>query len=629
MNRALLLLAMAGAVVTAGAQTIVTPVIVHKDGEASAVGYTGSEKDILVDGAANQVVGWLTFQTDSIDMSGIDRGELVLYVKAVESPGVMRVHALDSAVDNPEIHMTLADINYAVTATDSVSLASADIETIIRLDITSLLTGAAFHGVALTSDDGLRASFDAKEGRLQPHLLLTHTAANTAHKWHAGNLVPSTKLGGDGDMYLLTTSGDVYQKSGVTWNLVANIQGAPGAGFNWLGTWGSTVSYAANDAVFYLGSSYIASGPSIGDVPTDGSPWTMLVQAGTPGTSSWTDGTDIVTTTKNVGINVTAPSERLEVGGNMKVTGDLEVGGEIRGAIDISQLSGPAVQQYSPSFPAIMYNTTQLQVEFYGAADTAVVVYGPGIVIDRIVGYLDGHRLDHSGLSSEHDFVVELYPSEAPILRAYFDAYAASPRTTQLRGMSLVTHWLWGEEFYRWNFFEFKPLSYTDVPHGNRTRFTFRQSRPSNNIWECQLGGFGDFGYLGQALSLNYPTETQAVEIGGVIASFCPEIVIDTVALTVTFTHYAYESNDALYNWTRLVVAQGTETGHRKNMSIIDLAPITGSSPPEYGNTGCYEAGRKNYFECFPIEYQMIGGYRMPEKLRERVVLAYCWREDG
>lgn len=53
-------------------QSIMTPVFVHKDGEASASGYTGSEKDIYVDGDALQVVGWITFQTEGIDSSAVN-----------------------------------------------------------------------------------------------------------------------------------------------------------------------------------------------------------------------------------------------------------------------------------------------------------------------------------------------------------------------------------------------------------------------------------------------------------------------------------------------------------------------------------------------------------------------------
>ncbi len=54
---------------TAYGQSIVTPVFVHKDGEASASGYAGSEKDILVDGGARQVVGWVTFLTEALNLT--------------------------------------------------------------------------------------------------------------------------------------------------------------------------------------------------------------------------------------------------------------------------------------------------------------------------------------------------------------------------------------------------------------------------------------------------------------------------------------------------------------------------------------------------------------------------------
>lgn len=625
MRRALLAVGMVGAMAAAGAQTIVTPVSVHKDGEASATGYVGSASDVLVDGGGEQVTAWMTFQTDSIDMTGITKGVLVLYVKDVESPGTVRVHALTAKPSSPETHMTLADIACGIPV-DSVTLGTADIESVIELDLTAELSdgGKTFHGVALTSDDGLRAAFAAKEGDLQPKLLLTHTIATTPSRWLTGNRRPLDTQGAYSDMFLETTTGDVYQKRSGFWTLTGNITGADGLGFNWRGTWSMSTTYSPNDAVSYMGSAYMTATTTVGAFPTAGAPWSLVARQGEPGTSSWTDGSGIVTTTQNVGIGTSTPSERLEVNGNMRVTGDLTVAGTIHATIDVGQLTGFVAEQQSPYFQPILYNTATLEVAGEGVFDTAIVVSGPGVVIDRIEGYMGGKRADNSGVSQETDFVVDLYPSEAANLMPYFDGYPADPT---LRSMSLIITWLFGAELYRWNMFEFAPDSYVPVPNTNRTRFTFVQSRFPDHSWECQTSTAPNFYHLANAASLNYPTETQAVEIDGV-ANFCPQVAVDTIALTVTFDYYAYEANDALRDWAERIVTVSTSGEGRKNMSIIDLAPIDAGQTELVPQTGCYEIGRVRYYECFPIRFQMMGGYRMPETLREQIVIAYGWRDN-
>lgn len=65
---------------------------------------------------------------------------------------------------------------------------------------------------------------------------------------------------------------------------VAGPIGPTGAsGINWMGTWNSGTTYAANDAVFYDGSSYFASGASTNDLPDDGAPWYQLAMQGATG----------------------------------------------------------------------------------------------------------------------------------------------------------------------------------------------------------------------------------------------------------------------------------------------------------------------------------------------------------
>lgn len=209
-------------------QSIVTPIFVHKDGEASASGYAGSNKDLLVDGAAEQVVGWVTFQTEGIDVSQIASATLTLYVKSLDSPGTLGVYHLNSAVTAPESSLPLSSLDIAETPVATVSLGTTEVEKVVRLDITALVTAGTFHGVALASDDGLSATFDAKEGNLPPMVLLTHSIQDAAAKWHIGAGAPSASLGKDGDYYLENTTGDVYAKSGGAWTMKMNLVGPRG-----------------------------------------------------------------------------------------------------------------------------------------------------------------------------------------------------------------------------------------------------------------------------------------------------------------------------------------------------------------------------------------------------------------
>lgn len=55
-------------------------------------------------------------------------------------------------------------------------------------------------------------------------------------------------------------------------------------GLVWRGRWDAKVTYAKGDAVFFTGSSWIATGPSRGQIPSSpGTPWDLLAQSGSAG----------------------------------------------------------------------------------------------------------------------------------------------------------------------------------------------------------------------------------------------------------------------------------------------------------------------------------------------------------
>jgi hypothetical protein len=211
------------------AQNIATPVFVLKDGDATAAGYTGADKSLYVDGNVQQSVGWITFQTQGIDVSKIASAKLVLYVNALTSPGTLQALLLTADITAPENNVRLMDIQSQATPTATQILGSADVEKIVQLDLTAAMKSGTFKGVALSSDDGLAASFDSKEGHLAPVILLTNNVDDAAAAWMNGTAAPAAGIGKDGDYYLNTVTGDVYAKASGAWTVVTNIVGPMGS----------------------------------------------------------------------------------------------------------------------------------------------------------------------------------------------------------------------------------------------------------------------------------------------------------------------------------------------------------------------------------------------------------------
>ena len=58
---------------------------------------------------------------------------------------------------------------------------------------------------------------------------LEDVTANASTVWHTGEGYPSGDIGKNGDIYLNTATGDIYEKDGpLLWSKIANIQGAAG-----------------------------------------------------------------------------------------------------------------------------------------------------------------------------------------------------------------------------------------------------------------------------------------------------------------------------------------------------------------------------------------------------------------
>jgi hypothetical protein len=209
-------------------QNIVTPVFVYKDGEASATGYSGSEKDILIDGNANPIVGWIKFQTSGIDFSQAVSVKLSLFVKSVRSPGTLNIYPLSADITAPESNVNLSSVKTGTTAVASLSIGTSLTEKMIQVDVTSIVKSTSFYGVVLRSDDGLSINFDSKEGNLPPILLVSYTFTGGPDKWLSGYDFPTNSIGDEGDFYIVESSNDIFRKSAGTWIFVTNIRGSTG-----------------------------------------------------------------------------------------------------------------------------------------------------------------------------------------------------------------------------------------------------------------------------------------------------------------------------------------------------------------------------------------------------------------
>lgn len=132
------------------------------------------------------------------------------------------------------------------------------------------------------------------------------SGANLQAQWLTGNGGPNAADGQDGDMYLDTGTGDVYQKQNGGWIYQTNLTGPQGpvGAIGPQGATGLTGPTGPQGAIGLTG----ATGPQ--------GPQGIQGPQGPSGTSSWQDGVGQVTTSVKVGIGVSTPTNALDVAGN-------------------------------------------------------------------------------------------------------------------------------------------------------------------------------------------------------------------------------------------------------------------------------------------------------------------------
>ncbi|HNY29570.1 MAG TPA: hypothetical protein PKO15_01670 [Fibrobacteria bacterium] len=217
---------------TAWSQDIQSSLRVLKDGTAGVSTYNGSEKTLAVTDEPSNLssIAWMAFPP--VDLSSPRSLHLEVFVREVTQPGTLQVRRLTSPVSSPEQNTPLAGIAYDASSTlATIPLSQGN--RLVRIDLAALAANPSFHGLALTSSDGLKARLDSKEGGFGPALVLG---------------------------YPLGTNGMSFK-----------------------GEWSSLTSYAANDAVTFSGAMYVAVDSVLGATPNDIRHWTLAVAKGTDG----------------------------------------------------------------------------------------------------------------------------------------------------------------------------------------------------------------------------------------------------------------------------------------------------------------------------------------------------------
>jgi len=297
--------------------------------------------------------------------------------------------------------------------------------------------------------------------------------------------------------------------------------------------------------------------------------------------------------------------------GNAYFAGNLQVGGNISGefeidSIHVSKITGLLGENYTLNFPSILDNLVTLLIDGITLNDKVVMISGPGIEIERIIGFHDPeHHNDQPGLSMEFPIIFETSGDDAQTLISWFDT-----PDPDLHNASVVIKNLAGAETGRWNMTDGKPAGYESGNDG-RTRFTLVHDNLPDNVMGCYFEGS-----FGTEYNINEETD-KLVQIDGVETGiyFFPGVEIDNENRTLTFT-MDYNEGGPLHD---LVLITVVGEGNKRNISVIESDLKV---PP-------VESSRRNYYECFPIRYEHFYGFGLNTKLKARIVFSFDWWEIG
>jgi hypothetical protein len=295
-----------------------------------------------------------------IDPSQITRVNLVLWVNRVGTAGTIQV----SEAGGPWTESSITAASQPATTGASIGTAAVSSGlTYVYVDVTNtfknwLSTPSSNQGVVVDGVGSAIVYFDSKESVSTSHppsleITVAGPVGATGSTGAAGAIGATGLIGATGP----TGTAGAAGPTGATGTMGATgaqgsqgLQGATGATgaqgtqgiqgaigvtgatgatgptgspVSFQGTWSNLTTYAVGDAVFFSGSSYISlSGSNVGNTPTTGVPWALLVQQGSNGAAGATGATGANGSTGAQGIQgATGATGAQGIQGAMGLTG--------------------------------------------------------------------------------------------------------------------------------------------------------------------------------------------------------------------------------------------------------------------------------------------------------------------
>lgn len=257
---------------------------------------------------------------------------------------------------------------------------------------------------------------------------------------------------------------------------------------------------------------------------------------------------------------------------------------------------------YSRDLPSFQDDIVDLEIQGFALEKPVFLISGIGVDIERIPVSYSNRKGFVAGKNMEHDLVFETEGSDANILRASF-----SNNNFGTRSMAIIVTHLDGSEAFRFNLYEYYLAGYNERSNG-RTRFTLSQSLPVNNTLEIESGD----DVFGVANSNNLGIDTK-VEVEGVTPNnFYPRVEADYEKQLLTFTYDIHEGQ-GLYYWMKATIE-----GRDNNRALSVILEKNG-----------IETTRFNFYETFPVSWEIYEGLGLYDKVKARIVLSYDITEEA
>jgi hypothetical protein len=197
-------------------------------------------------------MAWDTGTTDADPGAGKMRGDAV-----PESAAHLYISTTDSASTNVSALLTLMGASTSSDKSRARLVKVGDSAVYADFSVTSATAATSYYKIGVTYLAGA-GSFSASDAVALGFVQTGDAGTNgiDGATWSSGSGAPSG--GADGDLYLRTSNGDVYERSGGSWSVIANLTGPTGlTGDNKI-LWGGAAGGTANALTVTTGLSLSA-----------------------------------------------------------------------------------------------------------------------------------------------------------------------------------------------------------------------------------------------------------------------------------------------------------------------------------------------------------------------------------